>query len=230
MAFSGDSIYKVGAGVLFMLIMIIPAALFIVGGAFGGTGESQQDGNDPLSGGGTLSGCDTSKGIFQGLPPPSLGSSKVPGEFVPFYEDSAASAGLGDCGAAILAATHSIECSYGGDGACNEAHDGGVLGPMQFMQSTWDGEIANPETKKNCDASSSDILKVQKAICVAAFHDKHNGAPGDWRGAIYLYNHADWYVDGVLARAKDIASRGGSGKGSAERANGGNGNGNGGSQ
>jgi hypothetical protein len=185
-------------GVMLLLTVATAAAFFGLGG-----GSTTSDSG--TSGSASLTGCDTSSSFFDGLPAPTMGDGKVPKEFIPFYEDSAAKAKLGDCGAAILAATHNIECHSGGDGSCADAHNGGVLGPMQFQQATWNGEIGNSETKAACAASSSDILKVEKAICVAAFHDKHNGAPKDWRGAIFAYNHADWYVDGVLALAKKIA-------------------------
>jgi hypothetical protein len=202
---TSNRIYFVG-GIAFLFLGLFSfVGLGIAGAAFTGSGGGETDSNTTaVTGGASFASCDVNSKFFQGLPGATLGSNNVPKQFIPFYEDSAAKAGLGGCGAAILAATHGIECNYGGNGACSSAHDGGVLGPMQFQQATWDGEIANRQTRRNCQASSQDILNVQKAICVAAFHDKHNGAPKNWRDALWLYNHADWYVDGVLARAKEI--------------------------
>lgn len=195
----------IGAAILLLVAVPIMFLGFVLAAAFANIGGGGGSGTTTAVNAGPITGCDTSSSFFDGLPAPSLGSSQIPQQFIPFYEQYAAKAGLGSCGAAILAATHSIECGSGGNGSCPDAHDGGVLGPMQFMQATWDGEIADPETKKGCSATSADILNVEKAICVAAFHDKHNGAPKDWRGALFLYNRADWYVDGVLALAKEIA-------------------------
>lgn len=43
------------------------------------------------------------------------------------------------------------------------------------------------------------------AIFAAARLLRASGAPSDWRAAIFSYNHADWYVEGVLADAKRFA-------------------------
>ena len=42
------------------------------------------------------------------------------------------------------------------------------------------------------------------AIFAAARYLKAAGADKDIRGAVFAYNHADWYVDSVLLRAQMI--------------------------
>ena len=46
------------------------------------------------------------------------------------------------------------------------------------------------------------------AIFAAARLLRASGAPGDWHGAIFTYNHAEWYVAKVLADARRFAGGG----------------------
>jgi murein DD-endopeptidase MepM/ murein hydrolase activator NlpD len=47
-----------------------------------------------------------------------------------------------------------------------------------------------------------DVMDPEDAIPGAARYLKASGAPGDWRGALFAYNHADWYVQQVLDQAE----------------------------
>src|SRR5688572_15090128 len=96
-----------------------------------------------------------------------------------------------------LAAINEIETDYGRNLNVSSA---GALGWMQFMPATWRqyGVDANDDKKK-------DPYKPVDAIFAAARYLKAAGAPRDMRKAIFAYNHADWYVDSVLLRARLIA-------------------------
>jgi hypothetical protein len=47
-------------------------------------------------------------------------------------------------------------------------------------------------------------LSAPDAIFGAAHYLAHLGAPGDWRRALLGYNHAEWYVNRVLAVARRL--------------------------
>jgi len=70
---------------------------------------------------------------------------------------------------------------------------------MQFMPATWKmyGVDANRDGVK-------DPYNPVDAIFAAARYLRAAGADKDLRRAIFAYNHADWYVDSVLLRARVI--------------------------
>ncbi|MDX6732654.1 MAG: hypothetical protein QOC54_2602, partial [Baekduia sp.] len=96
----------------------------------------------------------------------------------------------------VLAGINEIETDYGRNLNVSSA---GALGWMQFMPSTWKqyGVDANHDGKK-------DPFNPVDAIFAAARYLKAAGADTDVRQAIFAYNHADWYVDSVLMRARLI--------------------------
>jgi hypothetical protein len=96
-----------------------------------------------------------------------------------------------------LAAINEIETDYGRNLNVSTA---GALGWMQFMPATWRqyGVDANDDKKK-------DPYNPVDAIFASARYLKAAGAPKDMRKAIFAYNHADWYVDSVMLRARLIA-------------------------
>jgi hypothetical protein len=75
----------------------------------------------------------------------------------------------------------------------------GALGWMQFMPASWDayGVDGNRDGIK-------DPYNPVDAIFAAARYLKAAGAETDLRAAIFAYNHADWYVDSVILRARYI--------------------------
>jgi len=97
----------------------------------------------------------------------------------------------------ILAAINEIETDYGRNLNVSSA---GAVGWMQFMPSTWKiyGTDANKDKQK-------DPYNPVDAIFAAARYLKAAGYEDDVRRAIFAYNHADWYVDSVLLRARLIA-------------------------
>ena len=70
---------------------------------------------------------------------------------------------------------------------------------MQFMPATWKayGVDGNQD-------GLMDPYNPVDAIFAAARYLKAAGADKDIRGAVFAYNHADWYVDSVLLRAQVI--------------------------
>ncbi|MFL5845401.1 MAG: lytic murein transglycosylase [Solirubrobacteraceae bacterium] len=96
----------------------------------------------------------------------------------------------------ILAAINEIETDYGRNLNVSSA---GALGWMQFMPATWKayGVDANDDGEK-------DPYNPVDAIFAAARYLKAAGAATDIRRAVFSYNHADWYVDSVLLRARLI--------------------------
>ena len=94
----------------------------------------------------------------------------------------------------VLAAINEIETDYGRNLNVSSA---GALGWMQFMPATWEayGVDANRDGLK-------DPFNPVDAIFAAARYLRAAGAETDIRKAIFAYNHADWYVDSVLMRAR----------------------------
>ncbi len=97
----------------------------------------------------------------------------------------------------ILAAINEIESDYGRNLNVSSA---GAVGWMQFLPSTWKayGVDGNGDGKK-------DPYNPVDAIFAAARYLNAAGYEDDVRGAIFAYNHADWYVDSVLLRSRLIA-------------------------
>ena len=97
----------------------------------------------------------------------------------------------------ILAAINEIETDYGRNLNVSSA---GALGWMQFIPSSWRmyGVDANKDGKK-------DPYNPVDAIFAAARYLKAAGYEKDVRRSIFAYNHADWYVDSVMLRAKLIS-------------------------
>jgi hypothetical protein len=94
----------------------------------------------------------------------------------------------------VLAAVGEVESDHGRNMGPSSA---GAMGPMQFLPSTW--ETSGVDGNGDGDAN---IMDPEDAIPAAAGYLRDGGAPRDWYGALYSYNHADWYVKKVLAVAE----------------------------
>ncbi len=98
----------------------------------------------------------------------------------------------------VLAAINAIESDYGRNLNTSSA---GAVGWMQFEPSTWaqygmavDGHsVPNPYDPRDA------IFSAGRYLAAA-------GAAKDVARAVFAYNHASWYVDEVLSRARAIAS------------------------
>jgi murein DD-endopeptidase MepM/ murein hydrolase activator NlpD len=94
----------------------------------------------------------------------------------------------------VLAAINKIESDFGRNMGPSSA---GAVGWMQFMPATWMGYGVDA----NGDGVA-DPWNAADAIYSAARYLAANHAATDLYGAIFQYNHADWYVHEVL----DIAN------------------------
>jgi len=96
----------------------------------------------------------------------------------------------------VLAAINEIETNYGRNLSVSSAN---AEGWMQFLPATW--------AQYGVDATGSGVKDPDNpadAIFAAARYLHAAGASTNLRGAIYNYNHANWYVESVLLRAKLI--------------------------
>jgi cell wall-associated NlpC family hydrolase len=124
--------------------------------------------------------------------------SGVPPLLIPIYRRAADTYGLGSDGAAVLAGINEVETAFGTNLNVSSA---GAVGWMQFMPSTWEsyGVDANGDGVR-------DPNNPEDAIFAAAAYLHAAGMPTDTYGAIFAYNHADWYVAEVLSNAACYAA------------------------
>jgi cell wall-associated NlpC family hydrolase len=106
---------------------------------------------------------------------------------------------------AVLAAIGKIETNHGRSplpGVHKGENTAGAGGPMQFLQSTFDGVIsrhtiplggANPPSRYDPHDA---IYAAAYYLCDSGARDHHN-----LHQAIFAYNHADWYVRKILDQA-----------------------------
>jgi hypothetical protein len=129
-----------------------------------------------------------------GVPNFIIRKFRVPPFLLPIYQAAGIEYGIRW---EILAAINEIETDYGRNLNVSSA---GALGWMQFMPPTWAayGVDANKDGRK-------DPYNPVDAIFAAARYLKAANYENDVRAAIWAYNHADWYVDSVLLRARLIA-------------------------
>ncbi|WP_331773224.1 bifunctional lytic transglycosylase/C40 family peptidase (plasmid) [Embleya sp. NBC_00888] len=109
----------------------------------------------------------------------------------------------------VLAAIGKVETDHGRSplpGVASGANGSGARGPMQFIDSTW---IAyNPSGSVGSTGGVPDVYNPADAIPAAARMLCAEGARDEknLRGAIFAYNHADWYVTQVLDQAAKYAA------------------------
>jgi membrane-bound lytic murein transglycosylase B len=90
----------------------------------------------------------------------------------------------------VLASVNFVESAFG---RMRNTSTAGAQGPMQFIQSTWDAY-----------GMGGDIRDPHDAVLGAANYLHANGAPRDYRRALYRYNPSGLYVDAVLTYANRI--------------------------
>jgi hypothetical protein len=164
-----------GAGLLVTVGFLLVGAIAALGGA------------SALAGGQT-SGSASVAGAS------ALALREIPGSYLRIYQQAAQRYGLDW---AILAGIGRVECDHGRDPDPACTHEGavnyaGAGGPMQFLASTW----ARYGADGNGDGRI-DRWDPADAIYGAANYLRASGAPGDYRAAIFAYNHAGWYVEEV---------------------------------
>lgn len=126
-----------------------------------------------------------------GVPNFFIDKFRIPPFLLPIYQAAGIEYGVRW---EVLAAINEIETDYGRNLNVSTA---GAVGWMQFLPSTWKqyGVDANEDGRK-------DPYNPVDAIFAAARYLKAAGASEDLRKAIFAYNHADWYVDSVVLRAR----------------------------
>ena len=131
----------------------------------------------------------------------------MPPVLIPIYQRAAAAYGLGPQGAAVLAGINEIETAFGTNLNVSSA---GAIGWMQFIRRAGTCTASTPTA-----TGSRDPYNPEDAIFAAARYLRAAGMPADTYGAIFAYNHADWYVAEVLANAACYADIGGAAFGGA---------------
>jgi murein DD-endopeptidase MepM/ murein hydrolase activator NlpD len=129
-----------------------------------------------------------------GVPNYFIDKFRIPPFLLPIYQAAGIEYGIRW---EVLAAINEIETDYGRNLNVSSA---GALGWMQFMPATWKayGVDANGDGK-------ADPYNPVDAIFAAARYLKAAGGQDQIRKAIFAYNHADWYVDQVLLRARLVS-------------------------
>ena len=127
------------------------------------------------------------------VPNISIQNFSIPPFLLPIYQAAGTEYGIPW---QVLAAINEIETDYGRNLNVSSA---GALGWMQFIPSSWQsyGVDANGDRR-------NDPYNPVDAIFAAARYLKAAGGDKDINRAIFAYNHADWYVQSVLLRAKLI--------------------------
>ena len=100
----------------------------------------------------------------------------------------------------VLAAINKVESDFGRNMGPSAA---GAIGWMQFMPDTW--------ARWGVDADGDGIAdpwNAQDAIYSAARYLAATGGTSDIAGAVFSYNHAQWYVDEVLQLAQQYENGG----------------------
>lgn len=125
----------------------------------------------------------------------------IPTDYLPLYQQAATVCPGLDW--SILAAIGKVETDHGRStlpGVSSGENSAGAGGPMQFLQSTFDSVVARHPLPPG-GATPPSRYNPHDAIYAAAYYLCDSGAPQDIRKAIFAYNHADWYVNEVLAQA-----------------------------
>ena len=145
----------------------------------------------------------------------------VPAADVAIFEGAAARFGLADRGPSILAAINYVESTFGTStlrGVRSGTNGAGAAGPMQIgvdgtAGDTWDQVKVN--APGDPPGRPPSVYEEADAVYSAANYLHRSGAPGDWPGAIFTYNHSSAYVQQVLSLAAGYYTEGLTAQGSA---------------
>jgi soluble lytic murein transglycosylase-like protein len=135
-----------------------------------------------------------------------LAAGPVSALSIPVAYEAAYRAGAATCPGidwTLLAAVGQIESGHGRNNGPSSA---GAIGPMQFMPATFaryavdgDGDgVTDPWDYRDA------IFTAAAYLCASG---ARGGTPDGIRQALFAYNHAQWYVDLVLAAQQAILSR-----------------------
>lgn len=152
--------------------------------------------------------------------PSSVAIADIPADYLVLYQRAATRFGIDW---AVLAAIGKLECDHGRlqSPGCNPpgtVNRAGATGPMQFLGPTWRAgtplgavPVVGPPTSTTAEGYATDgdgdgladVWNPADAIAAAARLLRANGAPADYRGAVFAYNPSATYVDRVLAKAEE---------------------------
>jgi hypothetical protein len=155
------------------------------------------DGGSPFGSGGSPTAANPTTTIAPfgpapiGVPNFIIDSFEIPPFLLPIYQACGTEYGIPW---EVLASINKIETGFGTNLNVSSA---GAVGWMQFLPSSWEmyGLDANGDGRK-------DPYNPVDAICAAAHYLHIAGGSKDLYGAIFAYNHADWYVQEVLLYAR----------------------------
>jgi cell wall-associated NlpC family hydrolase len=149
-----------------------------------------------------------STSLIGGGPPSAQAQRDIPVAYLPLYQ-----AGADSCPGlpwSVLAAIGKVESDHGrstAPGVSSGANFAGAAGPMQIGIG---GKAGNTFASYAVDADGggADVYSPADAVFTAANYLCRNGAAQgrDVAGAIFAYNHANWYVSKVLAIASGYAA------------------------
>jgi hypothetical protein len=127
----------------------------------------------------------------RGAPASALARAEIPPQFLRLYVQAAQRYGLDW---AVLAGIGRVECDHGRDADPSCMRDGsvngaGAGGPMQFLAPTWSRYAVDGDGN-----GATNRWDPADAVFTAARYLTASGAPGDYRRALFAYNHAAWYV------------------------------------
>ncbi len=136
----------------------------------------------------------------QQLPVSGVTSNQLPSTYLQLFQASAARY-CPTLSWTVLAAIGQIESA---DGTNDGPSSAGALGPMQFLPSTWAawgidgfGQTGPPDILNPYDA----VPSAARMLCA----DGASAGSSGLAAAVFAYNHADWYVNEVLALAAEYA-------------------------
>ncbi|RSD10290.1 C40 family peptidase [Amycolatopsis eburnea] len=134
---------------------------------------------------------------------PAGAVADIPAEYLALYRQAAQTCPGLDW--SILAAIGKVETDHGRSplpGVHSGVNSAKAGGPMQFLQSTFDGVVARHPIPPG-GAHPPSRYNPHDAIYAAAAYLCDSGARDgrDFRAAIFAYNHAEWYVKKVLDQA-----------------------------
>jgi hypothetical protein len=130
-----------------------------------------------------------------GVSAPDGSALDIPPAYLAAYRAAAERFALGSDGWSYLAAIGEVESDHGRSSApgvrSGQNTNGCCAGPMQIHNGFGTGAGTWGEFKVDGDADGRmDIYDPDDAIATAAAYLRASGAPGDWRVAVFSYNHS----------------------------------------
>ncbi|MCB5910394.1 C40 family peptidase [Streptomyces pinistramenti] len=184
---NGRSAAAVGAGLGAGVLALIGVLVLFIAAVANGAAGHQQEAAAPVP------------GAAAGGP-----VSDIPPQMLSLYRQAAPAACRG-LGWTVLAAVGKVETDHARHPTMRSS--AGAVGPMQFLPATFRG-YAYPVPPGGASPPSpwDRVDAVYAAARMLCANGAKTGTSDGLYKAIYSYNHADWYVQKVLAQAKMYAT------------------------